>query len=296
MDTARNRGVGKAKAWVEAMRLRTLPVSTAGVLCAWALALHFSMVRWLPALICLAFAVLCQIASNFANEYYDYRDGLDRKGRSGPRRGVTEGDLSPGAMKTATFAVLFIAMLAGLSLLYWSGPWLIVVGVAIALGALAYSTGPYPLSRHGLGEMAVLVFFGLVPVNMTYYLASGTWCWQVLLYSFAIGLMGSNVLIVNNYRDADEDMAVGKRTLANIFGRLPARYLYLINGVVAFGLAMIACPAGNKLWIAAVVYILLHLFVWTRLQLRPGESPATLNPLLGITAGVMLIFAALCFI
>lgn len=289
--------VNIVSAWIEAMRLRTLPVSTAGVLCAWALALHFSSeIRWLPAVICLVFAVLCQIASNFANEYYDYLDGLDRRGRSGPRRGVTEGDITPDAMKTATFTVLFIAMLAGLSLLYWGGAWLLIVGVTIALGALAYSAGPYPLSRHGLGEVAVLVFFGIVPVNFTYYLSTGSWCPQVLLYSISIGLMGANVLIVNNYRDADEDEAVGKRTLANIMGRQRTRMLYLLNGIVAFALSVMAVANSNKMWIASVVYILLHLFVWTKLRLREGQSPSALNPLLGMTACVMLVFAALCFI
>lgn len=289
--------VNIVSAWIEAMRLRTLPVSTAGVLCAWALALHFSSeIRWLPAVICLVFAVLCQIASNFANEYYDYLDGLDRCGRSGPRRGVTEGDITPDAMKTATFTVLCIAMLAGLSLLYWGGAWLLIVGVTIALGALAYSAGPYPLSRHGLGEVAVLVFFGIVPVNFTYYLSTGSWCPQVLLYSISIGLMGANVLIVNNYRDADEDEAVGKRTLANIMGRQRTRMLYLLNGIVAFALSVMAVANGNKMWIASVVYILLHLFVWTKLRLSEGQSPSALNPLLGMTACVMLVFAALCFI
>lgn len=278
------------------MRLRTLPVSTAGVLCAWALAWHWAEFRWLPAVICLTFAVLCQIASNFANEYFDYKDGLDKRGRSGPRRGVTEGDISPGAMLTATLLVLFFALMLGLWLIYWSGPWLIVAGVAIALGALGYSAGPYPLSRHGLGEVAVIVFFGLVPVNFTFYLTSGTWVWPVLLYSLAIGLMGANVLIVNNYRDANEDAEVGKRTLANIIGRPTTRYLYLLNGVVAFGLCMLAPVGGNKLWIACVVYILLHLLVWTKLNLREGESPSRLNRLLGITASLMLLFALLCFI
>ena len=284
------------KAWIEAMRLRTLPVSTAGVLAAWALATHFSCLRWLPACLCLVFAILCQIVSNFANEYYDYVDGLDRPGRSGPRRGVTEGDISPAAMKVATFSLLFIAMLIGLWLIYWSGPWLIVVGVAIALGALAYSAGPYPLSRHGLGEAAVLFFFGIIPVNFTFYLATGTWQWRVGLYSVAIGLMAANVLIVNNYRDAPDDLAVGKRTLANILGRPAVRLLYLLHGLAAAALALVAAAGGNKMWIAPVIYIPVHIVLWYRLELKPGHDPARLNPLLGLTALLMLLFALLLFI
>lgn len=283
------------KAWIEATRIRTLPVSTAGVLSAWALAIHFAEIRWLPAIICLLFAILCQIASNFANEYYDFRDGLDKKGRSGPRRGVTEGDLSASAMKTATYSVLFIASLLGFWLIYWGGMWLILVGIFIVLGALAYSTGPYPLSRNGLGETAVMVFFGLIPVNMTYYLATGSWEWRVLFYSLAIGAMGSNVLMVNNFRDADDDRAVGKRTLANILGRTRAREIYLWNGLTAFIFACIGAWGYNILAIAPVIYILVHLSLWSKLNLYPGENPSVLNPLLGKTAALMLLFAGLLF-
>lgn len=287
---------GRLKAWIEAMRLRTLPVSTSGVIAAWALAINSGNMRWLPALICLVFAVLCQIVSNFANEYYDYKDGLDRPGRSGPRRGVTEGDIAPSSMKAAAYCGLFLAMLTGLWLIYWSGPWLIIVGIVIALGAMAYSTGPFPLSRHGLGEVAVLLFFGIIPVNFTYYLCTGSWNVRVALLSLAIGLMAANVLIVNNYRDAEEDAAVGKKTLANICGRRFAGTLYLMDGVTAFLLALSCSTGGNKIWIASVVYIALHLLLWSRLKLSAMEDASKLNPLLGLTAMAMLVFSLLLFI
>jgi len=113
-------GPDKLKCWIEAMRLRTLPVSVAGVFTATGLALLDGGFKWLPAAICLVFAVLAQIASNFANEYFDYRDGLDRKGRVGPRRGVTEGDISPQAMLRAAIGTLFVAaLLRPGCLLYW---------------------------------------------------------------------------------------------------------------------------------------------------------------------------------
>lgn len=286
----------KLKAWIEAVRLRTLPVSTAGVLTAWALALHFGKPDWLPAVICLVFAVLCQIVSNFANEYYDYRDGMDKPGRQGPRRGVTEGDISPSSMRLATFSLLLVAMILGLWLIYWSGPWLIIVGVAIAAGAMAYSSGPYPLSRKGLGEVAVLVFFGIVPVNFTYYLSTGAWDWRVAMYSVAIGLMGANVLIVNNYRDAEEDAVVGKNTLATLWGREAVRFLYLVNGIVASVLAIIGGWGYNKMWIAAVVYFPLHIILWCFVKLGKDQAASVLNPLLGMTAMLMLLFAILSFI
>ena len=150
------------KEWIEAMRLRTLPVSVAGVITGTACAVYHHGFSVFPAIICLVFAVLAQIASNFANEYYDFKNGLDKKGREGFRRGVTEGDISPAAMKKATFATLMLAACVGCSLIIWGGWWLIFIGIAIGIFALAYSTGPFPLSHNGLGEVTVFIFFGIL--------------------------------------------------------------------------------------------------------------------------------------
>lgn len=281
----------KVKIWIEAMRLRTLPVSIAGVLCAFAFALMSSDIRWLPGVLCLLFAVLAQIASNFANEYYDYKSGLDKVGRVGPRRGVTEGDITPGAMKKATFGVLAVACVIGCSLIYWGGWWLIAVGLLIAIGVLAYSTGPYPLSRHGLGEIAVVFFFGIIPVNMTYYLMCGAWSTSVVLASLAIGLLGANVLIVNNYRDMDDDREVGKRTLCVIFGRKFVSILYLINGISAILLT-------TKTWLEVdIIYmpiasVILLFSMWKNLRRKSGSQ---LNPLLGETAMFMFAYTLALF-
>ena len=126
------------------MRLRTLPVSVSGVVVAAGLAVFAGCFNIPVFVLCTVFAVLSQIASNFANEYYDYRDGLDRPGREGPRRGVTEGDISPRAMAYATGVTLVLACLVGCSLIYYGGWWLIPAGILIALGVVAYSAGPYP--------------------------------------------------------------------------------------------------------------------------------------------------------
>ena len=273
------------KPWIEAMRLRTLPVSAAGVLTAIGYNVGDGTFKAAPAALCLIFALLAQVASNFANEYYDYRDGLDRAGRDGPRRGVTEGDITPGAMLRATYATLGMACCVGLSLLWWGGWWLLIAGIVIAIGAMAYSAGPYPLSRHGLGEVAVIIFFGVIPVNLTYYVQSGYFAWPVGIASAAIGLMGANVLLVNNYRDADDDAAVGKRTLAVIMGRGFAYSLYLINGVQ--GILLLLDAMGVHRWIAWV-YLAVHLLLCMMLKRRTGRA---INPLLGMTAVAMLAVA-----
>lgn len=275
--------------WIEAMRLRTLPVSVAGVITGTACALMMGCFSAWPAGLCLAFAVLAQIASNFANEYYDYKAGLDRPGREGPRRGVTEGDITPGAMKVATYFTLGVACTIGCSLIYWGGWWLIAVGIAIALGVMAYSTGPYPLSHHGWGEVAVVFFFGIIPVNFTFYLQSGFFNAITAVASISIGLMGANVLIVNNYRDMEDDAAVGKRTLCVRFGRHAMSTLYLFNGFIAVAL-MIAYWMLLPIWwwFAPAVYLVLHTMIWLRLQRVQG---AALTPCLGMTAVLMLAYS-----
>ena len=285
------------------MRLRTLPVSIAGVLAGLAMAIMLPTEKTFSlgtAVLCVVFAVLAQVASNFANEYYDYVGGLDRRGREGPRRGVTEGDISPRAMLLATWGTLAAACFVGLAIAWIGGWWLIAVGVFVAVGVFAYSAGPYPLSHHGLGEIAVVVFYGIVPVNFTYYVVTGTFAAEMLWASIAFGLMGANVLIVNNYRDYDDDRAVKKRTLAVLAGRRFSAYLYLINGVLAFFIMegifarwQASVTAGTSVaavWLTRIpfFYICLHIILFSMLTRREG---ARLNPLLGMTAMLMAAFS-----
>ena len=144
---------------------------------------------------------------------------------------------------------------------------MLAAGVAIIAGALAYSAGPYPLSRHALGEVAVVLFFGVAPVTLTYYLQAGDCPLPVWLTSLSMGLLGANVLIVNNYRDADDDRAVGKNTLAVILGRRPMLWIYLMNGFLGVLLTLPEWMAVMKLWwMAPMVYLLLHSLLCVRMS------------------------------
>lgn len=281
----------KVRCWIEATRLRTLPVSLAGVVLAVGFARLDGCFSVVVAVLCLLFATLAQIASNFANEYYDFRDGLDRAGREGPRRGVTEGDIRPGDMLVATLATLGAACGVGCSLLLFGPWWLLPVGLLIALGVIAYSAGPYPLSRHGLGEVAVMVFFGIIPVNLTYFLQSGAFTMPVFLGSLSAGLMGANVLIVNNYRDIPDDSAVGKHTLAVLWGGRAVRLLYLFNGLAAVAL-MLPTWMSIAPWTLAVpgAYLVAHSCIFAALGRRTGRR---LTPLLGMTAVLMAVYSLL---
>lgn len=291
----------RLKIWLECVRLRTLPVSLSGVVIAIGLAIWQHEFRWKPALLCVVFALLAQIVSNMANEYFDYLKGTDKPGRVGPRRGVTEGDISPTTLRNVTAILLALAGVVGCCLIPYGGWWLLPAGIVIALAALAYSTGPYPLSYHGLGELMVFIFFGLVPVNLTYYVMALQFNPLVILFSITIGLLGVNVLLVNNYRDVEDDREAGKRTSVVIFGRQAASLAYLINGYAGMGMLsslwlMIAMRwnLGSSLpvWtlIVPVLYLVMHTFTWYKLTHRDG---AALNPLLGETARNMLIFTLL---
>lgn len=273
------------------MRLRTLPVSVAGVAVGTACAAWRHGFSLLPMVICLIFAITAQIASNFANEYYDFKNGLDKKGREGFRRGVTEGDISPAAMKRATYALLAADAAIGCSLIVWGGWWLIPVGAAIALFAVAYSAGPYPLSHHGLGDLAVVVFFGLVPVLFTEYVQTGVFPTDAMSWfaAFATGLLAANVLIVNNYRDCDDDRAVGKNTTVVAFGRKTMARVYLADGIVACVLLAMAASRApqwtSAVWVACVAW---HLILWKRLTSLSG---AALNGVLKSTSLLLLAAA-----
>ena len=244
---------------------------------------YYSKFQWLPALLCLTFALLAQIASNTANEYFDFKKGTDKPGRVGPRRGVTEGDIRPETLRNVTFGLLALAGVVGCCV--------------IALAALAYSTGPYPLSYHGLGELTVFIFFGLVPVNLTYYVMALRFDPLVLLFSITIGLLGVNVLLVNNYRDVEDDREAGKKTQTVMRGRPVTAFAYLLNGYLGMAILavfwfMIGYMHLLPMWtlVIPVLYLVMHTATWYKLRHRDG---AALNPLLGATARNMLIFTLL---
>lgn len=273
------------------MRLRTLPVSVAGVAAGTGCAAFHHGFSPVPMLICLAFAVIAQIASNFANEYYDFKNGLDKKGREGFRRGVTEGDISPSAMKRATYILLLLDALLGCTLILWGGWWLIAVGVAVAVFAVAYSAGPYPLSHHGLGDIAVVIFFGFVPVVFTEYVQTQVWRLDsvTICVALAVGLMAANVLVVNNYRDCEADLAVGKNTTVVIFGKKTMSAVYLLNGIVALislSMALSWAPAWGVFGLIAC--LLFHQILWRRLKTLNGSA---LNNVLKLTSVELLCVA-----
>ncbi len=287
MEKKKNR----AAAWLEAARPKTLPASVSPVLVGSALAWREGMFRPVPALLCLLVALLAQIASNFANDYFDFKKGADGDDRLGPERAVASGWITPRAMLGGTFLALGLALAAGCGLLFYAGWQLIPVGLAIAVCVLAYSAGPFPLAYNGLGDVCVLLFYGVVPVCFTYYVQALSFSLLSFLLSLAVGLMSVNILVVNNYRDYAEDKAARKRTTVVLFGRRFGRWLYLFNGLAAFLIVFPLLLSGSvwKGWLTAAFFVL-FIATWGELGRREGRA---LNATLAHTARNLFLFALL---
>jgi 1,4-dihydroxy-2-naphthoate octaprenyltransferase len=280
------------QAWWLAARPKTLPAAVAPVVVACALAVRDGVFQWLPAGICLLFAVLLQVAANFANDYFDYRKGSDTDERQGPPRAVAQGWIAPQAMLRATFGVVVVAGLVGLPLIGYGGWPMLLVGLVIAVFALAYSGGPYPLAYHGWGDVCVLVFFGIVPVGFTYYVQALQWPTTVGICGMAVGLVVVNILVANNFRDRRSDRKVGKKTSIVLFGSRFGKDFYLANGILA-----VACC--QYFWwedaataaLLPFAYLYFHLRTW-RKMVAIGHGPALIG-VLEQTARNVLVFAGL---
>lgn len=193
-------------------------------------------------------------------------------------------------MRAATLITLAVACALGCLLILYGGWWLLGAGAVIALGAMAYSAGPYPLSRHCLGEVAVVFFFGIVPVNLTYYVQALGFTREVAQVSVAFGLMGAMVLLCNNYRDMVSDRATGKHTLVTVFGRGVAGALYAAMGA---GAALLLAGFGAVAVLPAVLGAVAGGVMIVRRRRLTG---AECTPLLGITSMVMLVASVWLFI
>lgn len=223
----------KTKAWILAARPKTLVAAFVPVAVGTCLAIDAASFKPIPALLCLGFAFLIQIGTNFANDYFDYKKGADTDKRIGPKRAVASGLITPQAMLKGTIYVLALAFLVGLCLLPFGGIPLLVLGLLSLLLAVAYTGGPYPLAYLGLGDIFVVLFFGGVAVVCTQFVQTGIVTNESLITGFSIGLVINNLLVVNNYRDVDEDRQSNKRTLAVRFGRKFSLGQYVIQSLLA---------------------------------------------------------------
>ncbi len=242
---------GPLAAWTMAARPKTLPASTSGVIVGSALAFAAGRFDPVSALAAFVVALALQIASNFANDVFDFESGADARRAHGPTRVTQSGILSPRQMKRGLLVVIGIAALAGLwlvlrslSLAPGSWPWLLGTGILAVISSVAYTTGPFPLSRLGLGDLFVLIFFGFAATMGSYFVQAGRMEAAPILLSLGPGLIIVAILVVNNLRDIEEDRETGKYTLAVRFGAGFAKAEYLACLALADIVLIVSIIAG----------------------------------------------------
>jgi len=279
------------KAWLLAARPKTLAAGSVPVLVASGLAAHFDQFKLIPALLCLLFALLAQIASNFSNDYFDFVKKTDDENRLGPARAVSSGWIDPKKMLYGTFVVISLACFLGLGLIYYGGWEMILVGAICVVSLLAYTAGPWPLAYHGLGDLFVLVFFGFVAVVFSFYVQTQTFHLLAFVAGAVVGLAAVNILIINNYRDRDTDKKSNKNTTIVFFGENFGKWGYLINGIIACLLCLFFLREAVWAAILPFLYLIPHYKTWkTMVAINKGKE---LNVLIGKTSRNMLILGLL---
>ncbi len=284
---------GSAAAWILALRPRTLPVSLAPVLVGTAVAHQLGGLRALPAFAAALGALLLQIGSNFANDVFDFEKGADTEARIGPPRATQLGLLSPRALKRGMFVVFGLAVLVGLYLTFVAGPAILAIGVFSIAAAIAYTGGPWPLGYHGLGDLAVFVFFGVVAVTGTCFVQLGEVPPLAVVASIPVGALATAILVVNNLRDVDTDRVAGKRTLAVRLGRAGARAEWLLLVAAAYLLAGLPWLAfGATPWVL-LPWLTLPLALSLGRTIRSEIAGPPLNEALAGTAKLCLLHSLL---
>lgn len=289
--------VNSAKAWFLAARPKTLTGAAVPVMIgiSAAVAMYGSSVRVVPAVLCMLFALVMQIDANFVNDYFDFMKGTDDEQRLGPKRACAQGWITAAAMRSGLFYTTILACAVGLPLVYYGGWEMILVGFACVVFCFLYTIS---FSYIGLGDVLVLVFFGLVPVCMTYWLVAPPTSlmsipWPVIVLSIACGLIIDTLLVVNNYRDIDNDRRAGKRTLIVRIGERGGLLLYMLLGLAGTilaiaGIIYLNWHDGQFMQLLMTSYIPFHIRAFT--EMRRIRKGAELNKVLGMTARNMFFF------
>ncbi|KIP61393.1 1,4-dihydroxy-2-naphthoate prenyltransferase [Prevotella pectinovora] len=293
--------VNSLKAWILAARPKTLTGATVpvmiGIACAVAM-YGWCGIRVVPAVLCMLFALIMQVDANFINDYFDFMKGTDDEQRLGPKRACAQGWITASAMRSGLFVTTLLACIVGLPLVYYSGWEMIMVGLACIVFCFLYTIS---FSYIGLGDLLVLVFFGIVPVCMTYWLTAPPTAltsipFAVVLMSIACGLIIDTLLVVNNYRDIENDRRAGKLTLIVRIGERGGLVLYLMLGLVGTILAIVGVVLldwHDGQWTQSLLIIYTPFHTWAFNEMRYIRKGAELNRVLGMTARNMFIFGLL---
>ncbi len=274
--------------WFLAARPKTLAAALMPVVTASALAYAEDRSKPLAALLCIVFALLMQVAANFINDLYDFLKGNDGEDRLGPQRACAQGWITPKAMKWGIALTLALACAAGLCLLPYGGWPLVIVGGACVVFAFLYTT---LLSYVGCGDVLVWLFFGFVPVLGTYYVQASTLSPSAWLLAAGCGLVADTLLVLNNFRDRDQDAAHHKRTLVVALGAHFGSLFYFLQGVAGALCVVCLYRYGHHWMCLPLIYLIFHYITWH--EMARIDHGRALNRILGKTARNMLLFALL---
>jgi len=284
---------GRVRAWLLAARVPTLAAAVVPVAVGSALAARDHAFRLGPALAALGGAILIQIGTNLVNDLGDFRRGADSAKRLGPPRALAMGWLTPAEVRTGIALSFLAAALAGVYLVSQAG-WIVVgIGLASILAGAAYTAGPWPLAYHGLGELFVFFFFGVVAVCGTYFVEVRAFSPDALLAAVPVGALASAILVVNNVRDLDGDRAAGKRTVAVRVGRRGARAEYLALLVAAYASPAALFAGGRAGAWALLPWITAPLALAEGRRVLGREDGTSLNAALFGTARLHVLFGLL---
>ena len=277
------------RAWVLAARPKTLSGAAVPVMVALSLAwcdLSGTGFRFLPALLCLLFAFIMQIDANLVNDYFDYKKGTDDELRLGPKRACAQGWVTLGAMRRAILITTLAACVVGLPLVVYGGWWMVAIGLLCVAFCFLYTTH---LSYLGLGDVLVLLFFGIVPVCATYYIQTGRLTIEAFTASVACGLVVDGLLIINNYRDRANDLEDGKLTLVVKLGAKRSRQLFLLIGIVPTLMGVVFWLNGHLLaFVLPFIFLVFHFYTYLKVvRIHHGRE---LNTCLAEAARNILIY------
>lgn len=276
-----------------ACRPKTLPAAAAPVVIGAAMAYGDGVFHLLSALICLFGALLIQIGTNLANDYFDFKKGIDTVERIGPTRVTCAGLLRPQAVKRSFVLVFAAAILASFYLVVRGGAPIVIIGILSLASGILYTAGPKPLGYIGMGELFVFIFFGPVAVAGTYYAQSLTWDNAAILSGLGAGALSVSMLGVNNYRDMPTDALTGKRTLAVRFGKGFARGEYLAS--ILFAAVIPVCLYFTTKEHFKIVFASLTALIaipGIQVIFTKSDGPS-LNRLLGFSGKLLIIYSAL---
>ncbi|MEK7693275.1 MAG: 1,4-dihydroxy-2-naphthoate polyprenyltransferase [Chloroflexota bacterium] len=282
---------GFVKAWMLAARPATLSAAAVPVLVGTGAAIHAGDFNPFVLLAALLAALLIQIGTNFANDVFDFERGADTDERLGPPRVTQSGLLSPRDVRLGMVAMFGAAALLGLYLA-WIGGWpIIAIGTASIIAGVAYTGGPWPFGYHGLGDVFVFCFFGLIAVCGTYYLHTGEVSGLSVAAASGVGFLITAILVVNNLRDRATDARTGKRTLAVRLGDRATRWQFavLLGGAYA---VVVAMAFASSLWLLLPL-LSLPLAVRVAAPVMRGSEGRALNLTLKGTARLTLVYGLL---